>query len=74
MKRVLISGLLLSTFVFADCSQAERIFADSRDESNLKQKIALIKKAKMMCPTLAQIEIEMKRLKINYELEKNHFD
>ena len=70
MKRVLTGGLLLSGFLFANCTKAEQIFADSRDESNLNQKIDLIKKAKTICPNLAQISIEMERLEINYLIKK----
>lgn len=69
-----MSGLLLSSVLFGNCTQAEKIFADSRDESNLKQKIALIIKAKKNCPQLPQIAIEMERLKINHLIEKNQFE
>jgi len=71
MKRVLIGGLLFSRVLFGDCTEAEKIFSDSRDETNIKQKIALIKKAKKICG-LPQIEIEMERLKIDYLINKNH--
>jgi len=73
MKKILVSGLMLSSLLFGNCTKAEKIFSDSRDETDVKQKIALIIKAKKMCPSLAQIEIEMERLKINLLLGDNQF-
>ena len=72
--RVLVSGLMLSSFLFGNCIQAEKEFSNSRDETNVKQKVALIIKAKKICPNLAQIEIEMERLKINHLLKKNQLE
>ena len=72
--RVLVSGLMLSSFLFGNCIQAEKEFSNSRDETNVKQKVALIIKAKKICPNLAQIEIEMERLRIDHLLKEKQFE
>lgn len=77
--KFLIGSLVLSSLLFGgECTQvehskSEKIFADSRNEHNLEKKIELISKAKKICD-IAQIEIEMERLRLNHLIEKNQFD
>jgi len=72
MKIITVTALF-SLLLSANCTQAERIFADSRDESSIYKRVALIKEAKKMCE-LPQIAIEMERLKIEHLLKVNQLE
>ena len=78
MKKIIISGLLLSSFIMANCNQAEqsksaKIFADSRDEKNIDRRLDLILKAQGIC-ALSEVNIEIEKLLLEDKIASNLFD
>lgn len=78
MRKFILSGLVLNSFLFADCNQVEqlksaKIFADSRDEKNIDKRLDLILKAQEIC-ALPEVEIEIEKLLIEAKIDSNLFD
>ncbi len=72
MRRVLIGGLLLSSFLFGDCSQSEemeakRIFNQALFENDFSKKIGLLIGSKNIC-SFPLAEVELQYLKVDNDL------
>jgi len=73
MKKVLIGGLVLSGFLFGECTQseinrAEKIFNKSLSEHNFNKKLAFIKEAQQVCG-IKQIDVALNYLAIKNDLQ-----